>query len=392
LKAGENMPDDRGNGGIKVMDHREPPRITSGDRSIEGTATHQANGPLRSHRVDASTKLRKFDISRGLFAVVASLVIIASLFWAKHTSIDWLTKQPQYQIAFRSIQLVNEAGETAEPPRWYHGGTSAFLENVRTFSHQPEAVAVLQTTSDRLSQVFKSYPWIEDVVRVEYGPGSIKVKLRFRKPVAWVQLRGIEQKQIMVDQEATILPSKDIDVSALGRVIKIFGDQQSGGLAPPSDHRDGVRWKSRRDGNNLDVVDERIQAAAILAAFLVSGERPREAEKCDALRIIGISVSSFHPSIERGNHRRGGLFASNAEDTWIYWGDAPGSEQSEALKAEEKWAILREWALTTEARFLEQGDYWEFANDRLRFVCAHQDRPHRPISSAGRIPRKLHVE
>ena len=39
----------------------------------------------------------------------------------------------------------------------------------------------------------------------------------------------------MVDDEGTILPAEDIDVSALGRVIKISGDTARWRTAPPSD-------------------------------------------------------------------------------------------------------------------------------------------------------------
>ena len=47
LRTGEIMPDERGNGGIKVMEHREPPRIGPGDRPIDGSTTQQGAGPFR---------------------------------------------------------------------------------------------------------------------------------------------------------------------------------------------------------------------------------------------------------------------------------------------------------------------------------------------------------
>ena len=193
------------------------------------------------------------------------MALAAGLFWARRASLGWLSNQPQYQIPFDQIQLVDAAGRSNEPPRWYRGGSQAFLENVRIDSREPEAVPVLQVTAARLSQIFKNYAWVEDVIRVEYSSGSIRVHLRYREPVAWVQLRGGDQ--IMVDDEGTILPAKDIDVAALGRVIKIFGDLKEGGLAPPSDPRFGVKWKSREDGGELDKVDERILARRGLRVF-----------------------------------------------------------------------------------------------------------------------------
>jgi hypothetical protein len=367
------MPDDRANGGIKVMEHREPPRIGPGDRPIDGATTQPVGGAFRLRRFDQAGKSRKVDYPRIGLLICAGLALSAGLFWARRVSLDWLANQPQYQIPFDQIQLIDAAGQPSEPPQWYRGGAHAFLENVRIDSREPEAISVLQLPKDRLSQIFKNYAWVEDLIRVEYPPGSIRVQLRYRQPVAWVQLRGGDQ--IMVDDEGTILPAKDIDVAALGRVIKIFGDVKDGGLAPPSDHRFGVKWKSREHGGELDKVDERILGAARLASFLVHGERARDAERLAALRMVWINVTLFS---------RGGLFVTNAEDTMIFWGDAPKAERPESVSADEKWTLLRRWAETTEARFLVAPDYWALSKDDVHFVCLHPGARHRPSLTSDR--------
>jgi hypothetical protein len=367
------MPDDRGNGGIKVMEHREPPRIASGDHPLEGATTHHDRGPFRLRRFDEAGKKRTIDYPRAGLIVFGALVLAAGLFWAKRASLDWLADQPQYQVPFDQIQLVDASGQPNPPPRWYHGGARVFLENVRMASREPEAVSVLQLTADRLSQVFKNYAWVEDVIRVHYGPGSIRVELRYRQPVAWVQLRGGDQK--MVDHEGTILPAKDIDVAALGRVIKILGDLNDGGLAPPSDNRDGVKWKCRAGAPALEEVDSRILAAARLAGFLTGEEQARDAGKSAALHVVTIVVTDF---------KLRGLFVKNNEDAAILWGDAPGSEQPDTPSTDEKWAMLRRWAETTEARRLVSEDYWEFSRNGVRFVCPHPRATHRPTSSGDR--------
>jgi hypothetical protein len=367
------MPDDRGNGGIKVMEHREPPRIASGDRPLESAATHNDRGPFRLRRFDEAGKKRTIDYPRAGVIVLGALVLASGFFWAKRASLDWLADQPQYQVPFDQIQLVDASGQPNQPPGWYHGGARVFLENVRIASREPEAVSVLQLTADRLSQVFKNYAWVEDVIRVHYGPGSIRVELRYRQPVAWVQLRGGDQK--MVDHEGTILPAKDIDVAALGRVIKILGDLNDGGLAPPSDDRDGVKWKCRAGAPTVEEVDTRILAAARLAGFLTREEQARDAEKSAALNIVGIVVTDF---------QRRGLFVKNNEDAAILWGYAPESKRPDTPSTDEKWAMLRRWAETTEARRLVAEDYWEFSRNGVRFVCPHPRAAHRPTSSGDR--------
>jgi hypothetical protein len=308
-------------------------------------------------------------------AVLSVLVYLGDR--ARRASLDWLAIQPQYQVRFDEIQLVDCAGRPAEPPRWYRGGARAFLENVRLEAREREGVSLLSFTPDRLSLALEKYAWVEDVIRVVYHPGGIHVELRYRQPVAWVQLR--DGDQIVVDEEATILRASDVDVAELGRVIKIRGDLADRGLARPSELRYGVKWKSRGTRGDLDRVDERILAAAKLAAFLMGGSRPTEGEKSAALRLIQIDVTSFRPH---------GLLVYNAEGAAIWWGDAPGAERPETLSADEKWAMLRRWAQTTHDRFLETGDLWRFTRDGVKFVCTHTPASHRSKTSSERLGGK----
>jgi hypothetical protein len=353
------------------MEHREPPRVGPGDLPGDGATTQHAAGPFRLRRFDEAANRRKIDYVRlGLF-IGAGLALATGAFWARRASLDWLATQPQYQMPFNQIQLIDDDGRPDEPPRWYRGGSQAFLENVRLDSHEPAAISVLEVTADRLAQIFKNYAWVEDVVRVVYRPGSIQAQLRYRQPVAWVQLRG--EDQLMVDDEGTILPAKDIDVAALGRVIKIIGD-----VAPPTDRRFGVKWKSLQDGSDVESIDERVLAAARLAAYLLRADQARDAERSAALRMSWVIVSNFQDFLRRG------LFTTNAEDVTICWGDAPGINRSESLNADEKWAMLRRWADTTEARFLVKGDYWALSNDGVHFVCGHPGARHRPSLSSNR--------
>jgi hypothetical protein len=76
------MPDERGNGGIKVMEHREPPRIASGDRPLEGATTHNDRGPFRLRRFDEAGEKRKIDYPRAGLIVLGALVLAAGFFWA----------------------------------------------------------------------------------------------------------------------------------------------------------------------------------------------------------------------------------------------------------------------------------------------------------------------
>ena len=90
-------------------------------------------------------------------------------------------------------------------------------------------MSVLDVGPIDLAVAFKKYAWVEEVVRVAYWPG------RFASNSAIAsRSRGCsfaEREQLMVDDEGTILPTENIDVAALGRVIKIYGDRRR--LAAP---------------------------------------------------------------------------------------------------------------------------------------------------------------
>ncbi len=206
------------------MEHREPPRIAPIERQFDGAAD-QAAGRFRLRRYDEEGNHRKIGYRRAGVLVVVGLAVAAGLFyltdWARRASVGWLASQPQYQIPFDRIELVHE------PPRWYEGGSRAFLKGVRLGSREPDHVSILDVTPDDLRLAFKKYAWVDEVIRVAYGPGRVRVELRYRQPVAWVQVR--DSGQFMLDQEGNILPTENIDVAALGRVIRIVGD---GGLAP----------------------------------------------------------------------------------------------------------------------------------------------------------------
>lgn len=353
------------------MEHREPPRIGPGDRRIED-AIEEPRGRFRLRRFDLEGNRRQIGYRRiGLVALagVAVSTLLAYLgTWAARASVGWLAHQPQYQVPFQKIELLNE------PPRWFEGGAPKFLESVRLGSREPEHVPVLNVAPDDLAAIFKKYAWVAQVTRVDYGSGRIRVELRYRQPVAWVTVRG--GQQLMIDDEGTILPTDDVDLAALGRVPNITGDLADGGLAPPAATQYGEKWKSRSGPGGLEEVDARILAAGKLAGFLLREPQASDAQRSSALRMMKIIVTDFD---------KRGLFVTNAEDAAILWGDAPGAERSIGPSADDKWAMLRRWELSTQARFLDEGDYWDFGKTKLVHVCPrlHPNR-HHPRTAAER--------
>jgi hypothetical protein len=354
---------------VQVTEHREPPRIGSGDRLFDASL-EQPSGGFRLRPFIAARHTRQLDSVKVGMVLLATLAIAIAIFflgsWAMRSTLDWLAVQPPYQIPFKQIHLVNV------PPAWFLGGKDALLESVRKSAGEPETISVLQVSSEQLAMSFKKYAWIEGA-KVFKRPGQIDVELRYYRPVAWVQLSSTDQ--IVIDEKGVILPAENVDVPKLklDGVIQIIGD----GLSAPTDRRPGVVWKVR-DSGGLERADERIRAAAAMASFLLQEPQKGDAQRSRALRIRVINVQEFTGR---------GLFIFNDEDIAILWGKAPGDEPPGMPTATEKWAMLRRWQETEKARFLAERDFWAFSNDRLRHICPPQHKSrHQPTNE--RSPKR----
>jgi len=352
------------------MEHHEPPRIATGERRFDG-AIEESGGRFRLRRFDPDRAHRRADVGRAVLLTLAAVAVLAGLIYlaiqAARAAVRWLHHQSTYQLPFNQIRLATE------PPAWYRGGTQEFLERVRLGAGESERISLLEVVPQRLTLAFKNYAWVEDVVKVSYGPGRILVDLRYRRPVAWVDLRNGRQQ--IVDDKGILLSPEDIDVAQLGLLIRITCQ----GLAAPSDPRAGVMWKTKASATDMGEADPRIQAAAKLAGFLRTEPRAHDALSARALLILEIIVTDLANE---------GLFLVNAEGALIWWRNAPGDERSGKLKlsADQKWAMLLQWQQSTRARFLKYPDYWAFSNERLYPVCTHSNSPHKPaeVSDPGK--------
>ncbi len=353
------------------MEHREPPRIGAGDRlagaAVEGPAAHgrlRAFDPLRSRARVFSTRLTITTLAATCLTVL--LVYLGTR--AAGAVAAWLHRQSQYQLAFDDIQLVREL------PAWYRGGKREFLSRVRRSSGNPERISQLEVRPDRIAKAFKLDPWVEEVFKVSYSPGSISVDLKFREPVAWVELASGQQQ--IVDGQGRLLPSEDVDIELVSPVVKITGAE----LTAPADPRAGVVWKSTAGAADPDRADERIVAAAGLAAFLRQHLGDLGPERPLALRMTEIRLADA----KRFGQQR--LFTVNAQGTIFWWGSAPGSESPREPTAHEKWQILLRWNETPPKRALDDGDYYSFSTKGLSAVCPHPKGPHRSRDGARSSP------
>jgi hypothetical protein len=364
IRAFSIMLDCRSGGGIQLTERPELPRFGTGehrgepDRAVEGRDSYPPRTSLAVWSpMQVSPRARRLAV---LAAAGCALVSLAGFlgFWGGRRAVAWLHRQPQYQLAFAQIGL------DPKPPAWFRGGGPAFLAGVKLASGEADPIPLLEVGPERLARAFKNDPWVDDV-QIRYGPGAITASIRYREPVAYVQLEG--GNQVIVDERGTILPTQDVDeaTSVLRSLIKITGKS----LRPPAGARAGEIWTSV-DGST----DRAVLAAAKLAGFLRIEPRRSDSASCGALRVIEINVSDFE---------RRGLFLFNAEGAVVWWRSPPEGESHTEPIAAEKWTLLRVWAQGNEHRSLPEGDYWSFATKTLQHTCPHSGK-HR-VGSAGGI-------
>jgi hypothetical protein len=363
------------------MEHREPLRATPADRRLDvASDSPRESGTFRLRSRDPAGAARAGGWRRLTLLVATVLVTLLALGYLASigtvAAVGWLHRQSYYQLPFNRIRL--EPG----PPKWYRGGSHAFLEAVRRSARQNQPIARLDVAPNDIAAIFRNYHWVEDV-RVRYPNGGITVELRYRSPVAYVQLSSSDQW--IVDEKGTILPPADVDESQLGpgRLTRITGEK----LAPPADPTPGVCWKSNTKTNEIPREDRRILAAARLAGYVRAKEQLQSSQNLPALRIGEIIV----PDFDDFDRRR--LFVLNDERQTIWWRDSPGEERPGEPNADEKWEMLRKWGESSKQRALPDRDYWRFSPKELVPVCLHEGRPHqgkaaRDEDAEGNFERK----
>ncbi len=337
------------------MDYREHPRTPATETLIDGVIG-KPGSRSRFRRFEFRRNERQLDWPRVLLAGLLFLGMLSVVGYigliAVRSAIQWLHRQPQYQIPFREIRLQ------PEPPPWYRGGSEGFLKQVREKAQQPELLAVLDVDRERLMSAFRDYsPWVEDA-RITFSPQLIRVELSYKRPVA-IQKVG-SGEDLFLDRHGHLLPGEDVDRELLGPLIKITGPQ----LVPSAENRPGGIWKSGLAGPDAPRVENCVRGAAGLAGFLQ--ERSEETSGIAALRVDSIYANEPH---------KRGLFLLTAEQVLVLWGDPPGMEKPGMLEASEKWEIMKKWAATTGRRELSRGGFWMFGRSDLQPIEPGVTRP-----------------
>jgi hypothetical protein len=239
-------------------------------------------------------------IVQGLMPVVGALALLLGLIGVGRAARDSLRERPIYRVAFADLDCTPPEGM----PR------AAFLEEVRSLSHQPEALQVLdEDLIARVHRAFLVHPWVESVRRVDIEPqhgakSAVRLDIAYRRPVLAVcsSAQG-RQDKYMVDRHSVLLPMTTV----FARLPVLTSDVRL--PAGPA----GSRWG-----------DARVAAAAKTVALLQA-------------HLTRLHLDASQVEIIQGEivFRRPGVR--------IVWGHAPGQEKEGEAPAKVKLRRLLDY-------------------------------------------------
>lgn len=307
-----------------MTEHRDIPRVGSpDDRPVGG----ETEGPPRSAsrrlgRLVEAQAVRRLALSRigraGLaFAVLAALTVVGGRSISRWM-VAWLHARPEHRVAFRDLRL------DPSPPPWIKGGREVLLEQVG--GGRASLGSFLDLDLDALLDDFRRNPWVARADRaVKDFPGRVTVSLRYREPVATVDLDGV---RYVLDREGVVLPSRDLDLNKAGRLVDLVADN------PPPPPKPGLSWPDEPDGR-----PGRVGRAARLAGFLK-----------DRIRDEAVDLPQLTPDRVVANAE-----GSNAQGYWVRMAD---SQKMFVL-----WALPRSIDAPGEPADL---DKWRWLTERIR--------------------------
>jgi hypothetical protein len=212
-----------------------------------------------------------------------------------------------YTIAFHDIDC--------DPPQGISRGE--FLGEVRQLSRQRETLHLLdEDVTARLTQAFAVHPWVESVRRVQivrgdWRPAGLRVKLTYRQPVLAVCHAG----DTVPRNDSALKPVRAVDrhgvllpVSAVHPRLPVLTANVS---APAGTV--GSRWGDRR-----------VSAAAATVAFLKPHLARLRLEDSD-IEVVGGEVVFRKPGVR------------------VVWGHAPGHEEPGEAPAKVKLRRLLDY-------------------------------------------------
>ncbi len=242
--------------------------------------------------------------------VVATVVmiVIGSMTWQAHkTEIVQLD-----EFSITKANLLVPAHPSWVPENWI---------DVAIRDSRLHEVSILDVNAtEMIASALAVQPWVKEIDRVEKTRRTVRVDLKFRQPVAMVEIGG--NKLVPVDGEGVILDGNLFTTAQVNSYMRISIPLPAGNSAMI-----GKPWP-----------DNRIKGCAKIAALWQDHWADLQ-----LLRVVNRSPAK-HANKKTSELVPFELFTSN--ETPIIWGSLPGSETKGEATAEEKIHALIKFSKT----------------------------------------------
>jgi hypothetical protein len=243
---------------------------------------------------------------RPVMLATAAAVMLTALFFPRLKGLfPDLSGRSEYRLNADRIQINS-------PPHWIpHDLVAQALQQ----ANLPEELSLLdEALVADVAEAFRLSPWVEEVVSVRKSfPARVEVVLRYRQPVAMVE---VKQGKYPIDGEGVLLPPQDFSVAEASGYPTI-----SGVVSTPQGPA-GTLWG-----------DEVVEDAARLAADLGGSWK-----KLRLTAIVCPRTTESHARIDAG------VFVLTADGgSRIIWGHAPGTDHPGELSTAQKIGRLENY-------------------------------------------------
>jgi hypothetical protein len=242
--------------------------------------------------------------NRGLVAtLLVAVAAIGAFIYSWHRWGAVATGSPDYVVTPELIDISPQ-------PAWIHGSIKADVVRTAGVKRLDLRDAKLL---EHLASAFALHPWVAKVVRIEKQfPARVHVQLKYRQPVAVVEIAPQGQHGLLfIDEESVLLPSDDFGPDQAKDYLRIAGEAET----TPSVY--GTRWGS-----------DRIAGAARVAVAFGKRWKPLE-----LYRIVAAQTRDGRLEYELRTQK----------GARIIWGGMPGNETQAEPSAEQKIAALEQF-------------------------------------------------
>ncbi|MSR60439.1 MAG: hypothetical protein EXS05_22830 [Planctomycetaceae bacterium] len=266
------------------------------------------NKPHESPPTAPGALLRlRHQLYRPRFLIAAAAIVGLCLGWPTIRSlIPELGSRPEYKLAATKIQVT-------QPPKWVPHN---LVEQVIEHADLPSELSFLDDDLVRsLAEAFALHPWVAEVESVRKSfPPAIEVKLKYREPVAMVEVKN---GKYPVDAQGVLLPPQDFSSADARGYQQIIGVHSTPQGPAGSNWGDEVVVEAARLAARLAPCWKRLKLAAIVC--------PREPRKTNDLD------SGVYELITQGGSE-------------IIWGHGPRSDHPGELTTDQKIERLETYA------------------------------------------------